>query len=112
MAHTRTSREERLEQVRRWLASGLSGAEFGRKAGVPAGTLAWWRWKLRSEGVTLRPRARRALPFVEITPMPAEGSRRAQERLELEVDGVTLRVPEGFDEPTLTRLLGVLRGPR
>lgn len=98
--------------MRRWLASGLSGAEFGRKAGVPAGTLAWWRWKLRSEGVVLRPRAKRALPFVEITPAPAEGSRRPHDGLELEVAGVTLRVPDGFDEHTLTRVLGVLRSPR
>jgi hypothetical protein len=93
------------------MASGLSGAEFGRRAGVPAGTLAWWRWKLRSEGVTLRARGKRALAFVEVPSAPGESSRRS-DPLELEVNGVTLRVSEGFDEPTLARVLAVLWSPR
>jgi hypothetical protein len=92
------------------MASGLSGAEFSRTSGVPAGTLAWWRWKFRSEGVSLRPKRKRALPFVEIT--PPQGGARAGEPLELEVAGATLRIPTGFDAPTLARVLGVLRSAR
>jgi len=94
------------------MRSGLSGAEFGRRAGVAAGTLAWWRWKFRSEGVPLRPRAKRALPFVEITPAPADPGLRSREPLELQVADVTLRVPDDFEERTLTRVLQVLRSPR
>ena len=107
MARTPISREQRLEQVRRWMASGLSGAEFGRRIGVPAGTLAWWRWKLRSEGVSLRPKRERGLAFVEITPAASET--RGGVPLELEIAGATLRIPSGFDEASLARVLGVLR---
>jgi len=112
MAHTPTSREKRLDQVRRWQASGLSAAEYGRRHGIPAGTLAWWRWKLRAEGVSLRTRAQRRLPFVEITPAPPESPRPSREPLELELADVRLRIPADFDEPTLARVLGVLRSGR
>jgi hypothetical protein len=110
MAQKSISRGERLEQVRRWVSSGLSGAEFSRTIGVPAGTLAWWRWKFRSEGVSLRPKRARAPGFVEIT--PPEGGTSRGEPLELEVAGATLRIPTGFDAPTLARVLGVLRSAR
>ena len=89
------------------MASGLSGAEFSRKIGVPAGTLAWWRWKFRSEGMSLRPKRERALSFVEVTPPEAEA--RVGDLLALEVAGATLRIPPGFDAATLARVLGVLR---
>jgi hypothetical protein len=112
MAHTPTSREKRRDQVHRWQASGLSAAEFGRRHGIPAGTLAWWRWKLRAEGVSLRPRAQRGLRFVEITPAPAESLGPSREPLELQLADVRLRIPADFDEPTLSRVLSVLRSAR
>jgi transposase-like protein len=110
MVHTRTSREKRLDQVRRWQTSGLSAAEYGRRHGIAAGTLAWWRWKLRAEGVSLRTRAPRRLPFVEIT--PPESPLPSREPLELQLADVRLRIPADFDEGTLSRVLGVLRGAR
>jgi hypothetical protein len=110
MAHTSITREERLEQVRRWIGSGLSGAEFGRTVGIPAGTLAWWRWKFRSEGVSLRPKRKPALSFVEIT--PAKSVSQSGIAIEVEVAGARLRIPDGFDDQTLTRVLCVLRSPR
>jgi transposase-like protein len=112
MAHTRISREKRLEQVRRWQASGLSAAEFGRKHGIPSGTLSWWQWKLRSEGMPLRRWPERLPGFVEIPALPVEPGPPAREGLELELAGVTLRIPADFDDKTLSRVLGVLRGAR
>jgi transposase-like protein len=112
MAHTRISREKRLEQVRRWQASGLSAAEFGRKHGIPAGTLGWWQWKLRSEGMPLRRRPQRLPAFVEIPAISVNPAPPARERLELELADVTLRIPADFDDKTLSRVLGVLRSAR
>jgi len=112
MTHTRISREKRLEQVRRWQASGLSAAEYGRRRGIPSGTLSWWQWKLRSEKVRLRRRPERLPAFVEIPAIPVDPAPPARERLELELAGVTLHIPADFDEKTLSRVLGVLRGAR
>ena len=112
MTHTRISREKRLEQVRRWPASGLSAAEYGRRHGIPSGTLSWWQWKLRSEGARWRRRPERLPAFVEIPAISVDPAAPARERLELELAGVTLRVPADFDDQTLSRVLGVLRSAR
>ena len=116
-ATKRVSHNQRLKQVRAWLASGLSCEAFARRARIKPGTLAWWKWKLESEGVRLtakRPRRRtvprkRLVPFVEITPAQPEAAR---PRIELELGDVTLRVPDGFDSGTLGRVLELLRGAR
>ena len=47
-------------------------------------------------------------PSVIVPPAPVSDL----ERIELEVSGVTLRVPDAFDPDTLTRLLTVLRESR
>ena len=108
---TPISREERLAQVRAWLASGLSAAEFAPQVGAHPSTLAWWKWKLRSEGALRSPKpgGKPRLRFVEITPAPAP---RTGDRLELQVADVTLRIPDDFEERTLARVLQVLRSPR
>ena len=108
------SREKRLAQVRAWRASGLSAAEFAPQVSTHPSTLAWWKWKLQSEGAlrSPKPRGRSSLPFVEITPAPVRKSLPAGDRLELEVADVTLRVPNDFEERTLARVLQVLRSSR
>jgi hypothetical protein len=112
MAHTRTSREQWQERIRSFEASGQSAAAYARKHGIAPGTLSWWRWKLRPEGRSPRRRRRRsrAAEFVELSAsavVPASG-----ERFELELGDVTLRIPADFDEASLGRVLGVLRGAR
>lgn len=115
---TSISRVERVAQVQAWTASGLSAAEFAAQLGVSPSTLAWWRWKLRREG-TERARRRRArreakppLAFVEIVPEAAVESPGPRAPLELQLADVTLRIPDGFEERTLARVLQVLRSPR
>ena len=107
METNRISREQRLEQVRAWAGSGLSCTAFARRVGTKASTLAWWKWKFESEGVSLATKP--PLAFVEIAP-PALNVPRPQ--LALELEDVTLRVPEGFDDRTLARVLELLRSAR
>jgi hypothetical protein len=112
MEHTRTSREQWQERIRRFEASGLSGAAYARKHGIAPGTLSWWRWKLRPEGQSPRRRRRRwrAAEFVELSASALAAT--SGERFELEVGDVTLRIPADFDEASLGRVLGVVRGAR
>lgn len=84
--------------------SGLTVREFAAARGITAATLYWWRSKLRRDGAELVP--------VEVvdhdeahdddgTPAPC---------FELQFDGsMILRVPPGFDEAELRRLLGAVR---
>ncbi len=114
MAATRTSREQWSERIGAWDASGLSCREFACRAGVNGSTLSWWRWKLRGK----RPRPRRSrrgssrLPFVEVTKLTQaieeEAGPRDDDRLELTVGKVTVRLPHAFEEQTLARVLQVL----
>ena len=115
---TSISRAERLAQVRARTASGLSATEFAAQLGVSPSTLAWWRWRLRREGAghsrrrRARRRAKAPLAFVEIAPEPAAEGSRTSAPLELQVADGTLRIPVGFEERTLARVLQVLRSAR
>jgi len=110
------TREQWRERVRAWQASGLPCAQFARDAGVHPGTLAWWRWKLGARAVGRRRVQRTAgadarLAFVEIAAPAVVGAATPVEaRLELEVGGVRLRVPDQFRAETLARVLEVLEG--
>lgn len=113
--------------MRAWKASGLSRSEYAAKAGVSPQTLGWYAWRLEADRdkASERPAARRAtkapkgssklqavelapgLPVVELTPLVA-----AQHGVELEVAGITVRLPADFDAAMLTRLLDVLEARR
>ena len=105
--------------VRRWRRSGQTAREFGESAGVNAGTLAYWAWRLKSErseaeGRQVKRRSRSSTAsgqdasFVElIVDTPEDG------RFLLELgDGRRLRIPAAFDIDSLKRLLSVLREAR
>ena len=116
-----------LEVVRAWKASGLSRSEFAAKAGVSPQTLGWYAWRLEVDGQKAdeRPPARRArsatktspkrqavelapgMSVVELTPLIT-----AHHGVELEVAGITVRLPADFDAAMLTRLLHVLEARR
>ena len=69
-------------------------------------TLSWWAWKIESEGESESEggdEELETLPFVELMPVTVDG------RIELELDGVTLRLPNDFDAEVLARVLDVLR---
>ena len=118
------TREEWAKRVTRWKDSGLTAKEFASEIGVSPHSLSWWRWKLgttHSSGTANprlgrrgpRARAKRSsaaispLTFVEM-PAAIEGA-----ALELVVlSKIRVRVPAGFDEVTLRRLLDVLEARR
>lgn len=110
------TRSRWAELVRRWRRSGQTAREFAESAGINAGTLSHWAWRLRrkererDEGAVKRRRrrrssaARRERGFVELIV-----DRHEDGRFELELgDGRRLRIPSGFDPVALGRLLTAL----
>lgn len=111
MAATRATREQWRRRVSAWSASGLACKQFAVQAGVSPSTLAWWKWKLSSEGERFDGTA---LPFAEVTSLVVAPEERSGEAapIELRVGDVGVRVPVGFDGTTLARVLDVLEARR
>lgn len=124
----RASREVWTKRVQRWRESDLTAKEYASEIGVKASTLTYWSWKLRAEqkevgsaskpapkkrGGRRRSRGRAQssemppLTLVELAPPPSASA--APASLEVVVSDLVIRVPVGFDEETLGRLLGVAR---
>ena len=94
---------ERLERLK---ASGLAVGVFAAQEGVRPATLSWWRRRLSTVAVTAsRPSERTtALSFVRLEAPPVSSA-----SLEVIVaTGRTIRIPAGFDEETLSRVVVVL----
>lgn len=86
--------------------SGLSVLEFARRRGMPASNLYWWRKRLRKQE-----EATGGLVAVRVIEDPV-GPARCEQGFELSLkDGQVLRIPSGFDESDLRRLLQVLDRP-
>ena len=105
--------------VRRWRRSGQRAREFSESAGVNAGTLTYWAWRLKREGdgQDQRPVKRRrrssGTPTRERSFVELIVDRHEDGRFELEFgDGQRLRIPAGFDTVALGRLLTVLGDAR
>lgn len=121
------------KRVKRWQDSGLTAKEFAAKIGCNASTLSGWKWRLgtganergklgkrrkkradkletRAKKSSAKGRSRVVEPeFVEV-PMLVTG---APEALELVLDGhVRVRVPSGFDEATLMRVVRAVEAAR
>ena len=124
----RPSAQQRAKWVERWKDSGLTAKEFAAEVGLKSTELYYWRAQLSAAdpkaaddpveaGEQCRPsqparsakrrkRSATALPrFVEL-PMAAVASTPAM--LELLLGDVRVRVPSGFDEETLTRVVRAL----
>jgi hypothetical protein len=105
--------------VRRWRRSGQTGREFAESAGVNAGTLAYWAWRLKREkrgthGRKVKRRARRSRAAVQDTSFVElivdRQDREEDARFVLELgDGRRLRIPAAFDADALKRLLAAVR---
>jgi hypothetical protein len=87
----------------RWGASSEGKGAFCRREGIASVTLT--RWLRRFGSGSRQPRGRRGV-FVEVR--PAEVTRAAGFEVALP-GGVTVRVPVGFEDADLSRLLQVLR---
>ena len=127
----RTPRAEWERRVAKWRRSGMSTAEFASQHGLNASTLSYWRWKLgAAQTPPVTPRRtgksrRRPRPSSDRErPIPEDGGATSpfasvdivafgggETSIELVLmDGIRVRVPLGFDEGTLERVLELLRG--
>jgi transposase len=128
----RASAQQRAKWVERWKESGLTAKEFAAEVGVKASGLYYWRRQLSAaepEGSDGRyetaeqsvrsqptpcakPGKRSATPLPRFVELPMASVTSAPAMLELLLGDVRVRVPSGFDEETLTRVvraLGVAR---
>ena len=118
-----TSAEQRAKCVERWKDSGLSAKEYAAEAGLNASTLYNWSAQLsaaagkRSGHATAEQHtgsdgARRArkqsMPTPHFVELPVAAVTQTQSMLELVLGDVRVRVPSGFDEVTLMRVLRAL----
>jgi hypothetical protein len=92
--------------VTRWAESGLTARQYAARIGVNHQTLSHWKYKLAREERDEQAGgdAGRAPEFVEVTTMLVVD-------VPLEIvaaSGDVVRVPVGFDEETLARVLDVL----
>lgn len=116
----RASRAEWIKRVERWKDSGLSAKQFAAEIGVSAQGLTLWRWKLRQSdnrgrsssvvrGDVSEPQMDASPKFLQLVAAPDAVSSAIPFEVVLP-RGLTLRVPTGFDEPTLLRLVELLGG--
>ena len=105
------TRQKWLDWVEGWEKSGLTPEEFAASEGEPvtAYRLRRWKWKLKQ----LKGESGRSVPtglsFVRLEPAVAQ-SREAGLLEVVSSNGRVVRVPVGFDECTLSRLLVVVDG--
>ena len=111
MGNERASREEWRKRVDRWKESGLSAQQFAAELGINAGTLQFWKYKLKRQDGNVsgrrvrRPAARMVSSLVEIRPAAVV----PESRFEVDFgNGRVVRVPATFDPAALKALLMVL----
>jgi len=83
--------------------SGLGVRAFAESRGLAPATMYWWRCRLRDRPATLVPVA-----VVDRDECQASEST-GREPFELALGAMTLRIPAGFDEHDLRRLVRALR---
>ena len=107
-----TGRTRWTERVEQWRQSGLTAREYAAQAGLNAGTLCYWKWRLARDArmpptaAAKRRRRSRKPKFVELAPVSM-----VDERFEIELsNGHRLRVPAAFDAEALSRLMKIVGG--
>jgi hypothetical protein len=103
-----------VERAKRAGREPVTVREFCRARGLREPSFYFWRRELARRVGTPTPRrelAKRAPQaiFAPVTVRPAPAKAPDLAPIELEIAGVTLRVPSNFDEANLRRLIAVLR---
>ena len=112
----RVTPAEWAKRVERWQDSGLSAKEFAAELNVNAGTLSYWKYKLRRQGAASEHVPRGGARATESTArflrvLPVHEAVSADGRFEVVVSGGTVvRIPNDFDEAALIRLVRALGG--
>jgi hypothetical protein len=113
MAGTSAARKwaKRVERLER---SGLSQRAFAAREGLAAGSLSFWKWKLRQEGAGKgEPAPVAPVNFIELTAKPESQPSRAAMAFEVQLrSGRSVRVVAGFDAAELARLVEILEEVR
>ena len=99
---TRTSEEKWRALIAAQEKSGLGVREFAEIRGLAPATMYWWRCRLRERSTSLVPVA--VVEHGVGTKMPM-----TKAPFELTCNDVTVRIPPGFDEGDLRRLVRALR---
>jgi transposase len=107
MSHPRRSRDKWHAHVVAWKRSGQSGADYARRHGLNANTLAWWRWQLgRERSEPSQELERPMLTLVPVTTLAQEPSRAP---IELGLpDGIVVRVSDHADPERVACLVRAL----
>ena len=85
---------------------GGSVREVARRHGLRAGTLSWWCWRLRRDGSA----GRRSTPsFLPVVVTKATFSDHGHDKMEIEVDGMRVRIEVGTDVGYVVALVRGLR---
>jgi transposase-like protein len=90
------SEQEWRRHFEAWKESGLNQSAYCREHGVGLHRFRYWRSKLEGR--------ERRTGMVKV-PVPLSSPAGC---LEIVTGRYTIRIPEGFDEPTLERLLGIV----
>ena len=111
MAGRRANRDEWRTRVERWCDSGLSARQFAAETGINAGTLQYWKYKLRKLNDAVPRGQRRSAPrpivssLIEVRPLSVGGD----SRFEIELNnGRRLRLPAVFEPDAVKALVAVL----
>ena len=108
MARARRSREEWKRLVREWESSSERAREFCARHDLKLSTFQWWRWRL---GSAAGPPAEISEGWVELSPArpaPVDDTSSSADLTLVLGDGISIRIPVGFDGPTLERLIRTL----
>jgi hypothetical protein len=114
----RATRQAWVERVAQWQSSGLTAQAFAESAELNAHSLSNWKYRLGREqreragkaGASKRRTRLARVPkptFIEARSALSAGPIAGLELLLR--DEVTVRVPVGFDEDTLVRLMRIVR---
>jgi len=102
----RDTRATWAARVARWTSSGLSATAFAARERVNPRTLAYWRWRLRSEAAPPVPPPRAKTAFVELVVPPTA---RTAGGMELVLPaGYRIRVGDAVVADALRTVLDVL----
>jgi hypothetical protein len=106
MARTQTTEADRSDHLRAWEASGLSARAYGERVGINPNTLVGWRWQRRRQALGDAPAEVGRMEWIEL-PVPSDAGER-DATIELRIEGVSIRVADGFEAATLRRVLDVV----
>ena len=113
MARSSRSREEWQERILEWEPSSETARAFCERHDLVLSTFRWWCWRLRQDEKNgSSAKAEEPTPWVELSPIELptkdETSALASDLMLVLGDGIEIRVPIGFDAPTLERLIRTL----